>query len=304
MKPVVIVDTDIGGDIDDSWALLYLLKLRMFDVKLVVNAYGCDNYRLRIASKILDLAGETAVLGRGATPPREDWEHMPIAEWLGGYYKKLDFAGGITEMERIVRESPEPVNIVCIGGLTNIAALFRRYPKAVGKTVLYLMAGNLVRSDDTETPRVSEANINMDIKSARYVFSKNPNVVLCPFNPSKDIIIGGDNYRRLLSSEREDVKELLRSYYMWEEKWISYFPSYPARKDRESSSLYDVMPVFLLAADYDKNLVNPVEFENIPVKITAEGYTLIEEGGLNVRCGMRINNMDVLTDHVTDVLLR
>ena len=50
-KPVVpapipvILDTDIGDDIDDTWALALLLKSPELDLKLVVGDYGEAQYR-------------------------------------------------------------------------------------------------------------------------------------------------------------------------------------------------------------------------------------------------------------------
>ncbi|MFH1265900.1 MAG: twin-arginine translocation signal domain-containing protein, partial [Planctomycetota bacterium] len=46
-KIPVILDTDIGGDIDDTWALVMLLKSPEFDVKLVTSDSGNDVYRAR-----------------------------------------------------------------------------------------------------------------------------------------------------------------------------------------------------------------------------------------------------------------
>ena len=43
----VILDTDIGGDIDDTWALVMLLKSPELDVKLVTSDSGNDTYRAR-----------------------------------------------------------------------------------------------------------------------------------------------------------------------------------------------------------------------------------------------------------------
>ncbi len=40
----VILDTDIGGDIDDTWALAMLLKSPEVDLKLVVTDYGNTTY--------------------------------------------------------------------------------------------------------------------------------------------------------------------------------------------------------------------------------------------------------------------
>ena len=48
----VILDTDIGGDIDDTWALAMLLKSPELDVRLVVSDTGDTTYRSRIIARI------------------------------------------------------------------------------------------------------------------------------------------------------------------------------------------------------------------------------------------------------------
>jgi len=57
----VILDTDIGDDIDDTWALGLLLKSPELDVKLVVGDYGKPDYRARLLAKFLERAGRTDV---------------------------------------------------------------------------------------------------------------------------------------------------------------------------------------------------------------------------------------------------
>ena len=60
-KIPVILDTDIGGDIDDTWALSMLLKCPELDPKLVVSDSGDTHYRSRLAAKLLEVAGGTDV---------------------------------------------------------------------------------------------------------------------------------------------------------------------------------------------------------------------------------------------------
>ena len=58
-KIPVILDTDIGGDIDDTWALAMMLKSPELDVKLVVTDTGNTTYRVKVAAKMLEIAGRT-----------------------------------------------------------------------------------------------------------------------------------------------------------------------------------------------------------------------------------------------------
>jgi inosine-uridine nucleoside N-ribohydrolase len=60
-KIPVILDTDIGGDIDDTWALAMMLRCPELDIKLVVSDTGNTTYRAKIIAKILHIAGRTDI---------------------------------------------------------------------------------------------------------------------------------------------------------------------------------------------------------------------------------------------------
>jgi len=75
----VILDTDIGDDIDDTWALALLLRSPEVDLRLVTTDYGNTVYRARVAARLLEVAGRTAAAptcpsesGRRRTTRRAD----------------------------------------------------------------------------------------------------------------------------------------------------------------------------------------------------------------------------------------
>src|SRR5215831_13245442 len=57
----VILATDIGDDIDDTWALGLLLKCPELDLKLVVTEYGKAEYRAKLLAKFLQTTGRAQV---------------------------------------------------------------------------------------------------------------------------------------------------------------------------------------------------------------------------------------------------
>jgi inosine-uridine nucleoside N-ribohydrolase len=60
-KIPVILDTDIGDDIDDTWALAMLLKSPELDLKMVVGDNYKSIYRAKLIAKLLTVAGRTDV---------------------------------------------------------------------------------------------------------------------------------------------------------------------------------------------------------------------------------------------------
>ena len=50
-----ILDTDIGHDVDDVWALAFLLRCPELDVKLITTTTGDTVYRASLVAKMLTL---------------------------------------------------------------------------------------------------------------------------------------------------------------------------------------------------------------------------------------------------------
>ena len=59
-KPVVL-DTDIGFDVDDVWALAFMLKCPELDVKLITTNTGDTEYSAALIGKMLEIAGRTDI---------------------------------------------------------------------------------------------------------------------------------------------------------------------------------------------------------------------------------------------------
>src|SRR5260221_12200542 len=80
----VILTTDIGDDIDDTWALGFLLKCPELDLKLVVGDYGKREYRAKLLAKFLQTVGRSNIpIGMGIDgEPRGDG---PQGAWLKDY---------------------------------------------------------------------------------------------------------------------------------------------------------------------------------------------------------------------------
>ena len=62
----VILDTDIGTDIDDTWALAQLLRSPELAPKLILTGAGGIEFRTTVTARYLEVCGRTDVpVGRG-----------------------------------------------------------------------------------------------------------------------------------------------------------------------------------------------------------------------------------------------
>jgi purine nucleosidase len=167
----VVLDTDIGSDVDDVLALAMLLGSPEVDLLGVTTVYGDTVTRARIASRLARLAGRTDV--RVVPGERETLSGAP-AWWAG--HEGRTFADLETEpvsptptarsfLARTAEAYAGELDIVAIGPLTNIAATIRSQPSFVDEVRrLYVMGGRF----DTTTQ--AEHNFKSDAEAAAVVF--------------------------------------------------------------------------------------------------------------------------------------
>jgi len=144
----VILDTDIGSDIDDTWALALLLKSPELEPKLILTESGNTTYRAKIVAKILERSGYTDIpIGIGIclsdeTGPQSSWvEDYEITRYPGVIHED-----GVNALIETIMNSSEIVTLICIGPLTNIAAALEKEPKIATKARFVGMHGCLYKS--------------------------------------------------------------------------------------------------------------------------------------------------------------
>ncbi|WP_163509015.1 nucleoside hydrolase [Fodinicola acaciae] len=174
MAQQLILDTDIGSDVDDALALSVILGSPEVELKAVTTVYGDTDVRARLASRLVKLAGraETGpVIIPGET---ETLSGRPV--WWAGHEGKLFDDLAVEQIEtgisapdylaQAVAEQPGQITILAIAPLTNIALALRRDPSfATNVRRIHMMAG-----DFRETGRTPEHNIKSDITAAKEVF--------------------------------------------------------------------------------------------------------------------------------------
>ena len=135
----IILDTDIGFDVDDVWALVFLLKCPELDVKLITTTTGDTWYRAALVAKILTIAGRTDIpIGVGIPL---DYSAPTHEAWLGDFqlseYPGVVIEDGIGALCETVLNSQEPVSLIGIGPLPNIAAALSRSPTITEQCTVY-----------------------------------------------------------------------------------------------------------------------------------------------------------------------
>lgn len=126
----VLLDTDIGSDIDDAVALAYLLRKPECHLLGITTVTGDAYHRARLASALCDAAGKKVPIHAGHENPlviEQRQTHAPQAEKLkGGETPPQNDA--VEFLRRTIRQHPGEVTLLAVGPFTNIAVLFQTDP--------------------------------------------------------------------------------------------------------------------------------------------------------------------------------
>lgn len=291
----VILDTDIGSDIDDTWALTLLLSRPELDLKLVVTDYGDTRERARLTAKFLELAGHPDVpIGIGI--PTEGSQILQ-KEWTGDYrledYPGEVFEDGVQAIIDTILTNPEPVTLVVIGPAPNIREALRREPAVARKARVYSMGGSIRRGYDSSPEPTAEHNVEGDPAATSAMYSAGWPVWLAPLDTAGTIQLQGERYQQLLASNSPALRALFENYRAWEPMagWADLNP------DRESSTLFDVLPVALI--------LHPefCEIEELNLAVTQDGFTRIAPHGSPIQVATEWKDQDQFLDWLLESLL-
>jgi inosine-uridine nucleoside N-ribohydrolase len=172
-KIPVILDTDIGDDIDDTWALALLLRCPELDLKLVTTDYGKAAYRARIVARLLETAGRTDVpIGLGISAEDKDG---PQAAWVKDYdlskYPGKVHEDGVKALIDTILGSPEPITLIAIGPVPTIAAALDREPRIAERTRFVGMHGSVRKGYGGKSAPDPEWNVKADASACARVLS-------------------------------------------------------------------------------------------------------------------------------------
>lgn len=144
----VLLDTDIGSDIDDAAALAYLLAQPECELLGITTVTGEGQRRAMLASALCREAGVEVPIYIGAEQPlliEQRQPQSPQSDALGAWSHATDFPRGqaVEFMRQTIRAHPGEVTLLPIGPLTNVALLFAADPEIPSLLAgLMLMGGS------------------------------------------------------------------------------------------------------------------------------------------------------------------
>eukprot|EP00929_Paragymnodinium_shiwhaense_P034419 TRINITY_DN18730_c2_g1_i2.p1 TRINITY_DN18730_c2_g1~~TRINITY_DN18730_c2_g1_i2.p1 ORF type:complete len:403 (-),score=60.66 TRINITY_DN18730_c2_g1_i2:29-1150(-) len=284
----VIVDTDIGDDIDDSWALAFLLASKAIDVRLVVTAGARAQERSWLLAKFLQAAGESVPIGIGKPIASEQkvilhgWANeSDLLKYPGVVHQ--DGVQAIIDEVRLGRAQGQETYIVEIAPEANLAEAIARAPdlfqearRDAASASLVVMGGSVFKGDNMSAPAYTEWNVQCDPESVNTVLGNatwRRVPTMAPLDSSSGAQIFGEYFRRL----RHSPSRIARALLEMNEAWVPKCPWPPpvagpwcaADVSSCSSVLYDLEAATLLP-------VFPVEeifqIRRLRTTVTSDGH--------------------------------
>jgi purine nucleosidase len=180
MSVKVLLDTDIGSDIDDAVCLAYLLAQPECDLLGITTVTGQAEDRARLASALCQVAGKTVPIYPGREEPLLIAQRQPAAPQAAAlsrwpHAKNFPRGQAVEFLRQTIRRYPGEVVLLGIGPLTNLAALFAADAEIPGLLKgLVLMCGVFSRWPPGRAP--TEWNAMLDPTAAAIVYRAAPRV--------------------------------------------------------------------------------------------------------------------------------
>jgi inosine-uridine nucleoside N-ribohydrolase len=291
----VFIDTDIGDDVDDAFALALVLSSPELEVVGISGAWGDTELRARMLERFLKETGHSGI-PVGAGVKTESQTKFSQREWAEGSTATGPFPDGVTLLQEAIRRYPGQVTLIALGPLTNVGALIDRDPGAIRhlKRVV-MMGGSIYKGYETgyeagyETgyekgdagaqsgEPAAEYNIQMDPAAARKLFGAGARVEMMPLDST--LVHMTEARRAELEGQDTPLAKILKEL---DREWA-------ANSGWTRPTLFDVVPVARLL-DAGVCPLAPLR-----VEVDDKGFTRPVAGKPNVKVCLKLDEARFLT---------
>jgi purine nucleosidase len=271
----IIIDSDIGDDVDDAFALALAVKSPEFEILGVTTAFGETELRAKIVDRFLGEVGRTdiPVMAGKATPPTP-MSQRRYAEV--GHFTKNSHGDAADFLLDQIRKHPGEITLIAIGPLMNVGAAIDRDPATFRKLKRVVIMGGSVRKGygdygyNEHFPPAPEWNILNDVGSAQKLFTSGVPLFVMPLDSTQ---LKLDEVKRAFLFARGTAltDQLAVLYHLWAQ---------------ETPTLFDPMAVaFALKPE-----LCPVTA--LHIRVDEKGFTREEPGAPNAQVCLQSNPED------------
>lgn len=226
-KRPVILDTDMS--IDGVIGMLYLLKAKELDVRAITTVHGMSAVAVgaRNARRVLELTGNGRIpVAAGSAKPLQGQREFPahlraLADALGGAPLPLPqtAASTLSAPDLIVKElsqEGEPITIVAMGPLTNIAKALTKNPLVAKRIKEVVVMGGAVGVEGNVYKMLvgmkntdAEWNVYLDPDALQQVLAAKVPVRLIPLDATRSAPVTAAFVDRIKTAPRDETSNFL-----------------------------------------------------------------------------------------------
>src|SRR5438309_4063283 len=261
----VIIDTDIGDDIDDAFAVALALRSPELQILGITTTFGDTETRAKLLDRFLAEAGRPEILVAAGipTPPKGAFTQRRYAE--NNRFAKPSHPDAVAFLLDQIRRNPGQITLLAIGPLMNVGAAIDKDPATFCKLKRVIMMGGSIKRGYGDfgfgppPPPEPEWNILNDIPSAQKLFAAGVPLFVMPLDATQ---LKLDEVKRafLFSQATPLTDALTLLYHQW---------------GQQTPTLFDPMTIAFL--------VNPAlcPVQPMHIRVDDKGFTRPDPGSPN-----------------------
>jgi len=218
---LAILDTDIGDDIDDAFALGLALRSPELRLLGITTAYGDTELRARLLDRYLAAVGQAdiPVAAGVATAHSNVFTQAAYARQTPDSEQAKKHPDAVEFLLSQIRAHPGQITLIAIGPLFNIQAAIERDPATFRQLKrVVMMGGSIYRGYDGRNgerrPADAEWNINRDPAGARALLAAGVPVFMMPLD-STQIHLEAKDREAIFSHGSPLTDQLTLLYHQW-----------------------------------------------------------------------------------------
>ena len=258
---LVWIDTDIGDDIDDAFAIALLLRSPQVRVVGISTAFGDTELRARLLDHFLSAAHVNGIPVYAGLPTATT--NLFTQRVYAEQFPQRSHPDAIAALLAAVHQYGNQLTLLAIGPLFNVAAAIQRDPQTMHQLGRIVLMGGSIRHGYASTgggltPPAPEWNILQDPPGAKTVFRSGIPIDLYPLD-STQVLLHSQERARIFSAPTPFAIPLQTLYREW----------LPHSWNHSSNPvLFDVVAA---AAILDSGFCPT---QSMPLLVTAQGMTL------------------------------
>jgi inosine-uridine nucleoside N-ribohydrolase len=261
----VILDTDIGDDIDDAFAVALALRSPELQILGITTTFGDTETRAKLLDRFLAEVGrpDIPVAAGAPSPPKTTLTQRRYAE--SGHFAKPSHVDAVAFLLEQIRRYPGQITLIAIGPLMNVGAAIDKDPATFRKLKRVILMGGSIKRGYGDVgfgppqPPQPEWNILNDIPSAQKLFAAGVPLFVMPLDATQ---LKLDEVKRaFLFSQGTPLTDVLTLlYHQW---------------GQETPTLFDPMTIAFL--------INPTlcPVQPMHIRVDEKGFTRLDPGSPN-----------------------